>query len=113
MKSDPLRDNATSDNDEIPIRRWNAIKKTAGLVVVFGILLSGAGTAVWMISAFKNAAEGKQAIPVDSLATSIESSLYLGAWLSPFVVAFAILWFVARARLRALRRSRSWPNQIA
>ena len=113
MKPNSLQTDVTPDDRETPIRRWTAIKKIAGLVVVFGILLGGAGTAIAMVATFKNAAEDRQPIPVDSLASSIESSLHLGMWLSPIIIGFAVLWFVARARLRTLYHSQSWPNQIA
>lgn len=64
-----------------------------------------------MMAAFRNAAEPKTSVPAETLAISIESSLQLGMWLSPLTLGFAILWIVARTRVRTLNRAGSWPNQ--
>ena len=111
MNAKLIPDDATSSVD--PIRRWTLVKTIAALAVVLGVLLGTGGTVVGMTESFRVAAEGGQPAPVDSLAASIDSSLQLGMWLTPFVVFSIVLWFVARAKLQSLNRSPSFAIRDA
>ena len=95
------------------MRQWATVKTVAALVVVGGILLGCASTVFAMMESFRMIAEGAQPVPVDSLAASIGSSLRFGMWLTPIVICSAILWFVARAKLRTLSRTQSFFDQSA
>ena len=105
-------DGTGSTNAKI-MRRWTAVKTVAALVVVCEILLGCAGAVFAMMESFRIAADGSQSVPVDSLAASIGSSLRFGMSLTPIVICSAILWFVARARLRTLSRTQSFFGQSA
>lgn len=95
------------------ISRWATTKQLAGIMVISGLLLGSAGTVIAMMRSFRRAATDHQPVHVETLASGIESSLELGLWLSPLILGFAILWIVARRRLRTLKRANSWPNQNA
>ena len=105
MNAELINDDGTSNTDETAMRQWTTVKNFAALIVICGVLLGCAGTVVAMIESFRIAAEGAQPVPVDSLAASIRSSLRFGAWLTPIVLCSAILWFVARAKLRTISRT--------
>lgn len=93
--------------------RWRSVKTIAAIVVFLAVLASVAGTVLSMNRTFRDLSESGLPIPVDEVSVSIESSLQLGAWLSPVIIAFTLLWFVARMKLKKLDRAMSWPNRAA
>jgi len=101
------------DSREISVGHWRLTRAIAALVAVVAIFLSVAGTVTSMMSKFAELAQHESTVAVDELAMSIESSLKLGAWLSPVIIASVILWFVARTKLKRLGRLRPLSNHNA
>ena len=113
MKPTPENDMSERAVDTSAASRWRSVKTIAAIVVFLAVLASVAGTVLSMNRTFRDLSESGLPIPVDEVSVSIESSLQLGAWLSPVIIAFTLLWFVARMKLKKLDRAMSWPNRAA
>jgi len=108
---------STSDTDQqqaacvVSANRWRLTRSIAGFFAFVGVLLNVAKGVTGIVA---TTAERKSATSVLELASSIDSSLVVMLlWLSPVFLVSVVLWFVSKAKLKALVTPALNQNQTA